>query len=128
MQRVGVRQPLLLGQQVGVLAAGRLDPLDLLQAAAQLGGFPGALLGPRGELGQLGPDLPVPLVGPLVVGEHGGVRGPGEPVERVALPPAAQQLLLVGLAVHGDQVVGQVGQQGQRHRAAARAGPRPALG
>ena len=46
------------------------------------------------------------LVGPLVVAEHPAELGTGEPVKRLALPARLQQLLLVGLAVHGDQVVG----------------------
>ena len=42
---------------------------------------------------------------------------PAELVERVALGARLQQPVLVGLAVHGDQRLGDLGQGGDRHRA-----------
>ena len=123
MQRVRVREPVFLGQQQGVLALGGLGPLDLGQAAPQILGLGRPLTGRPGQLVEVGPDLAVPLVGPLVVGEDGVQLRPGEPVERLALPARPQQLLLVGLPVHGHQVVGQVGEQRDGDRPAAREGP-----
>ena len=119
MQRVRVREPVLLGQQLGVLALGRLRPLDLGQAAPQVLGLGRPLTGRPGQLVEFRPDLPVTLVGPLVVGEHGVQRGPGEPVERLPLPARPQQLLLIGLPVQRHQVVSQVGEQRHRDRPAA---------
>ena len=127
VQRVRVGQPVLLGAQLGVLAVGRLDPLDLGQPAAQVLGLGDPLPGLAGQLGQLGLHLPVPLVGPLVVGGHGGQARSGETVQRLPLAARPEQLLLVGLAVHGDQVIGQVGEQRDRHRVAARVSPGASL-
>lgn len=41
------------------------------------------------------------------------------PVEGLPLPRGPQQSLLVGLAVHGDQIVRQLGQYAHRHRTPA---------
>ena len=85
-QGIGVRQPVLLGQQRGVLAFTGADLLDVSQGPAQFGGFGGPLPRPAGQLVKLGPDVPVPVIGPLVVGQHGVQGRPGEPVQRLALP------------------------------------------
>ena len=123
MQRVRVREPVLLRQQDGVLPLGGLQPLDLGHAAPQVFRFLSALPGQPGQLRQLTADLAMPLVGPLVVAEHGGQFRAGEPVQRLALPGRPEQLLLVRLPVHGDQVVGHVSEERHRHGAAARVGP-----
>ena len=120
VQLVGVGQPLLLGAQGRGLARDRVELLDLGQAGPELGrlGDPGAGLG--GDLGQLGVRLAVAVVRALVVGQHLGQHRARELVERFALASGLEQLLLVGLAVHRHQVVGQVGEQRDRDRAAAR--------
>ncbi len=129
VQRVGVGQPVVLGRRSSTSSpSAGLGPLDLLQAAAQVLGLAGPLAGLGGQLGQLGLHLLVLPVGPLVGGQQVGELRAAEPVQRLALPAGPQQLLLVGLAVHGDQVLGQVGEQGHRDRPAARRGPGPALG
>ena len=120
VQRVGVRQPLLLRDELDVLALGGLGVLDLRHAVAQVLGLAGTLPRHRRELVQLGLDLRVPVMGPLVGGQHLRELRPGKPVKRLPLPAWPQQLLLVGLAVHRHQVVGQVGQQRYRHGPAAR--------
>ena len=119
VQPVGVGQPLLLGPERGGLARDRVELLDLDQPGPELGRLGGSLAGLGGDLGQLGPRLPVPVVGPLVVRQDLGQHRARELVERFPLPSGLEQLLLVGLAVHGDEVVGQVGEQRDRHRAAA---------
>ncbi len=63
-----------------------------------------------------------------VLGERYGDRVPGVAVQGLALPGRTQEALLVGLAVHGDQVVGQLRQQADRYGAAAHVGARTALG
>ena len=128
VQRVGVRQLLLLGQQGRVLARHRRDRLDLGQAEPQRLRLGRALpLRLRQRL-ELLADRAVPVVHPPVVGQGRGQLGPAEPVQRVPLPPGLEQLLLVGLPVHGHQVVGQHLEQRHRHRMPAGERPRPALG
>ncbi len=128
VQGVRVGEAFGLGVQIDVLAVGWFDPLDLGQAVPQILGLPRALPRLRGQLVEFGPHLEVPLIHPLVVAEQVGEFGPGEPVERGPLPARLEQLLLVGLAVHGHKVVGQVREQGHRYRATAGEGARPALG
>ena len=107
VQRVRVREPLLLGEQLDVLAVGGLRLLDLGQAAAQVVCLPFPLPRLRGQLVEFCAHVAVPLVHPLIAGQQRREIRPGEPVERLALPAGLEQLLLVGLPVHGDQVVGQ---------------------
>ncbi len=128
VQRVGVRKPLLLGEQLDVLAVGGLRLLDLGQAVSQVLSLPLPLPGLRGQLVELAADLTVPLVGTLVAGQQRGEVGSGEAVQRLALPAGLEQLLLTGLTVHGDQVVGQVGEQRHRDRPAAGVGTGTPLG
>ena len=116
-------EPLLLGQQRRVLALGRLDPLDLGQRPLQVLGLPRPFPRAGGQLAQFGEHLPVAGIGALVVGQDRGERRAGELVERFPLPGGPQQLLLVGLAVHGHQVIGQIAEQRHRDGPAARVGP-----
>ena len=51
----------------------------------------------------------------------------GERVEGVPLRGGPQQPVLVGLTVHGDELVGDLGQQRGRHGGAAGERTRPAL-
>ena len=51
----------------------------------------------------------------------------GERVEGLPLRCRPQQSVLVGLPVHGDELVGDLGQQRGRHRGAAREGAGPTL-
>ncbi len=123
VQRVRVSQPFLLGQQCRVLTLGRLSPFDLLQRPLQVLGLLRPLPRPGGQLVQFGEHLPVAGVGALVVGQGGRERRAGELVKRLPLPGGPQQLLLVRLAVHGHQVIGQVGKQRHRDGPAAGVGP-----
>ncbi len=111
VQLVRVGQPLLFGPQFHVLPRERLQPFDLGQPAAQVLALLGPLARQPGQFLQLAADVAVPLVGPVVVGGDRGQRRPGEAVQRLTLPGRAQQLLLVGLPVHRDQVIGEVGEQ-----------------
>ena len=72
-----------------------------------------------------------PRAGACSVGvrrQQRGHRLAAEPVERLALGPRPEQPVLVGLAVHRDQRLGDLGQRGDRDRGAADEGPRAALG
>ena len=111
VQRVRVGEPLLLGQQRRVLALGRLGLLDLGQRPLQILGLLRPFAGLGGQPVQFGVHLPVPGVGALVVAENRLERRAGELIKRLPLPAGPQQLLLVRLAVHGHQVIGQVGEQ-----------------
>ena len=53
-------------------------------------------------------------------------RVPREPVEHLAVPGGCEQPPLVGLAVHGDEVLGQLGEHADRGRPAADVGARAA--
>ena len=99
--------------------AQRLGGGDLLEAEPQQVGLLGALARPGGQLVQLGRDLAQPPVGGPVLGQRYGDGVARVPVERLALPGRAQQSLLVGLAVHRDEVVGEFGEQPHRHGTAA---------
>ncbi len=127
VQRVGVGQPVLLRAQRGFLARLRVELLDLGEARPQLLGLGGAGAGLRRQRGELVEYLAVAAVGALVVGQDLGQHRAGVLVERLALTPGLEQLLLVGLPVHGNQVIGEVGEQGHRDRAAARESPGPPL-
>ncbi len=118
-------EPLGLGGQGEVLVRLRVDPLDLGQAEAQQLGLARPLGGVALEVVQLcgpglplGPQLPVPRELALVL-------RPGERVQRAPLVPRGPQPHLVGLAVHGDQRVGELGEHRHRYAPAAEEGARP---
>lgn len=127
-QRFGVSEPLRLGREFGVLAYHRFHGRDLVQPEAEqvrlLGPFPG----PGGDLLQLDGDGAEPAVGRAVLLQRDGDGVPGVPVEGLPLPGGAQQPLLVGLPVYGDQVVGELGEQADGHGAAADVGARASFG
>lgn len=127
-QRFGVPEALGLRRQFGVLACHRFHRGDLVQAEAQQVRLLGAFPGPGGDLLQLDGDRAEPAVGRAVLLQRDGDRVPGVPVEGLPLPGGPQQPLLVGLAVHGDQVVRELAEQPHGHGAAAHVGPRAALG
>ena len=74
-------------------------------------GLLGPLPGPGGELGQLVGDLLVPFVGLLVGAQRLDQLLARVAVEGRALAAGLEQPLLVHLAVHGHQVLGQVGER-----------------
>ena len=73
-------------------------------------------------------ELPPALVGRAVAVEQRQVLGAGVAVQGTALLGRPGQPQLVGLPVHGEQPLGQLGDHPDRHAAAAEEGPRPALG
>ena len=124
-QRVGVAQPGLVGRQLGVLARLGVDRLDLAEPEPEQVGLPSPLAGAGHDLVELALGRLEPCV-QRGVRRHQGQHGlAAEPVQRLSLGPLAQQPVLVGLAVHGHQRLGGVGQPGHRHRGAADPGPRP---
>ena len=121
-------QPLGLLAQRLVLARLRVDPGDLVEAEPEQVGLLVALARVAAPVGQVVLDR-APLRVPLAqLGEQLVVVGPGEPVERGALLARAQQPQLVGLAVHGDHLLADLAEHGDRDGAAADVRPRPALG
>ena len=90
VQRISVRQPFLFGQQFQVLADRRLRLLDLGEAATEILGLPRPAGGQGGELLQLRPDVAVPLVDALIVGQQRRQPGTAETVERLALAARSQ--------------------------------------
>ena len=69
----------------------------------------------------------MPVVDTLIGGQELRELRPGELIERLPLPAGSQQLLLVGLAMHRHQVIGEVREQRHRHRTATRGRTRPAF-
>lgn len=122
-ERVGMSEALRLGGELGVLAGQRFDRGDLVQPEAQQIGFLGPLTGARGQLVELTRDLAQPPVGRRVLGVGHGDAVARVPVQGLPLPGRLEQPLLVGLAVHGDEFVGEFGQHSDRHGSAAEMGP-----
>ncbi len=125
---LGVAEPAGLGGELDVLPGDGLDGGDLVEAEAQQVRLLGALAGARRQLGELGGHGAQAAVGVGVLGEGHGDGVARVPVERLPLPGGAQQPLLVGLAVHGDEVVRQLAQEPHGHAATAHVGARAALG
>ncbi len=125
---VGVAEALGLGGELGVLARDRLGGGDLVQPEAEQVRLLGALAGPGGQLLQRRGDLPQRAVDPPVAGQRPGDGLARVAVQRAALAGGAQQALLVGLAVHGDQLLAEFGEQPDRHGPAADVGARAPLG
>ncbi len=119
---LGVPEPLRLGGQLDVLPRQRLHGGDLVQPEPQQIRLLGPLPGPGGQLLQLGGDGPQPPVGRRVLGVRDLHPVPGVPIEGAALPRRLEQPLLVGLAVHGDEFVRQLGEDPHRHGPAAEVG------
>ena len=119
-QGVGEPEPALVGRQRGVLARLGGDRLDLAEPEAQqvglLGPLPGVWRRPpraRARRRRGGGSRSA-----YVVSSAGDLLA-AEPVERLALRPGLQQPVLVGLAVHGDERLGDLGERRDRHRGAA---------
>lgn len=118
-ERFGVAQAFGLGGEFDVLARQRLGRGDLLDAEAEqvrlLGAFPGA----GGQFVELLGHVPQPAVRGAVLHQRPGDGVARVPVQGLALPRRAQQALLVGLAVHRDELVGEFTEQPDRHAPAA---------
>ena len=109
-----------LGAERLALARLRGHGLDLREAVPQQVGLLRALAGVRGDLGELGLDARA--AGRTPRGTPPAAPSTASPANRssaAALARRRQQPLLVALPVHGDEVVGQLGEHRRRHRAAA---------
>ena len=104
------------------------DGLDLLQAVPQDVGGLRQLAGLAAAALEVGGELAPALVGRAVAVEQLQVVGAGVAVEGAALLGRPGQPQLVGLAVHGEQALGELGDHADRDAAAAEEGPGPALG
>ena len=102
-------QPLRLVAQSVVLAGLRVDPGDLVETEPQQVGLLVALAGVAAPVVEVVGDR-APLREPLAqLGQQLLVIGTGEPVQRGALLGRAQQPQLIGLAVHGQHLLAQLG-------------------
>ena len=86
VQRVGIGQPLVLGQQRRILAGHRGGRLDLGRAEPQRLGLGRPLPLGAGQRVQLGPDRLMPREHPAVVRQQRGQLRAAEPVQRLPLP------------------------------------------
>ena len=121
-EAVGVCEPGVLGGQIRVLAGVRLDLRDLRQAEPQQVGLLGSFSGPRRDLGELCLDRSQRRITVDIAGQRLGDSRSRVPVQCLALPRWTQHPLLVALAVHADQLVGQLGQHADRNRSPADVG------
>jgi hypothetical protein len=118
-------------RQGKVLAGLWVDRLDLAERKQQ----PVAFLRPGRcrcrELVELGAHLPQLGIGPPIGALGAGMvrtrERPGVGVERLELPPRAEQIDLVGLTVQADEVAAEFGEQADRDRRTAEVGPGPTL-
>ena len=127
-QVVGVTEPVVLGPQVGVLTRLRVD-------APRSRSSPSRSSRPRGPVARPASRSLAARCGGraarrrsrVAVAAAGARAAPAEGVERLALLRRRPQPRLVGLAVHGDEELGQLGQHPDRAAAAAHVRPRAAL-
>ena len=110
--------------ELGLLPRLGVGLLDLAEPEPELVGLLGALPGPGRELGQLVCDLLVPFVGLLVGAQRLDQLVARVTVEGGALAAGLEQPLLVHLTVHGDEILGQVGERPDGDRTAAEPGAR----
>jgi hypothetical protein len=127
-ERLRVPEPLGLGRQLDVLARPGLHRRDLVEPEAQHVGFLGPFTSARGDLVQLGGDATQPPVRARVLGERHGDRVARVPVEGLPLPGQLEQPLLVRLAVHGHELVRELGEQPHGHGTPAQVCARASLG
>ena len=131
VRRVSAKpEPGLLGRQRGVLARLRVDRLDLARGRTAAGRPPGPARGRSPRPRRARARWPRAGRGASAYARQQRRRRSAPPNRSSASRCAAglQQPVLVGLAVHGDQRLGDAGQRGDRHRGAADEGPGAALG
>ncbi len=128
MKRVRMREPLFLCEQVTVLTLGRREPFDLTKTEPERVGLHRPFHGLCGDLVKLTAHVAVAVIGTLILAERHREFRAGVAVERFPLTARFEQLLLVGLAMHGYQVIGEVGEQAHGNRPAAGECTRAALG
>ena len=127
-QRVGVAEPLGLGVQGVVLTGLGSDCLDLLESVPEDVGGLGQLARLTAAALEVGGELPPVRVGRAVAVEQLEVGGPRVPVEGATLLGRAGQPQLVGLAVDGEQPLGELTHDADRNAPATEEGPGAALG
>ena len=126
-QGIGVAQPCLVDRQLRVLPGPRVDGLDLAKPEPEQVGLPGAFASAGHHLVELTLGRAQPGVQRRVGLREGQDRLTAEPVERLALCSRPEQPVLVGLAVHGHQRFGHLGQPRHRDRRPTDPGPGPPL-
>ena len=108
-------QPQGLGGQRDVLPGFGGHPFDLLQSEAQQIDLPGpglSLGAQPGQFGRVGPPFGVELPEPA---QYDGQVLTGEAIQQLPRPVSGGQALLFGLAVDGDQLLGDRGAHRRRY-------------
>ena len=126
-KRLGVSQPPLLDLELLVLAGTRLHLGDLVEPVLQQVELAGPFLGVGAELVESRLHGAQARERRAVLPHHLAERCAGERVERLPLRRGPEQPVLVGLAVHRDELVGDLGQQRRRHGGSAGERPGPTL-
>ncbi len=124
----GVCQDVRLRLELLVLPRGRADRGDLVDSVAQQGRLALALLPAADQVVQLAARAPPGRMRLSVVVDHAGHVVAGEAIEQVALPSRVADQQLVGLAVDGDEPLGDLRECRGRHAASAGEGPAAPLG
>ncbi len=124
---IGVAEHRDLGRERGVLARRRADLLDLGQPEAQLGGLAVELGAAAAQVGEQGLDLAQPGVGDAVLRQRRADRRARVAVQGGPLASRLEQPLLVGLAVHRDELGGEFAEHGEGRLPPAEVGARAAI-
>ena len=111
-ERVGMGQPLVLGAQVLIFAGARVEPLELVQAAAEHVDLDRAVAGQLGESPQFRLEGGEGPVGVLVGVRHLGEGCATVIVQNHPMLVGTTQPPLVGLPVHGDQELAEFPEDG----------------
>ena len=127
-QLLGVAEPRRLHAQHLVLPRPGVERLDPFEADPQGLGLSRSLGRGGAQVGELGLGLAQLGVDDAVGGEVGGQGRTAERVEHLAVLVGAAQPPLVGLAVHRDEVLGELTEQPDGRGPTADVGPRAAVG
>ena len=123
-----MREPGNFGRKNDILARQRRGGFDFGKTEAQDVGLAFAISRARREFGQRCLDIEILTIHVSIGAEWVRNVIAAEPVDRVALPGRRAQAQLIGLPVHRDEFIGQVGQRADRHRSTADLCTRPPVG
>ena len=122
-----MRQPRNLGGEGDVFTRQRSGRFDVGDASAKQLGLAFAVACAINKFGPPCFDIEITAIRTFVGSENRVDLGAAESVDGRTLPSRRTHVQLIGLPVHSDEVVGQVGQRADRHRAAAHLRARTAI-